>query len=122
MGYVTMNTRDRDEVSVVEDAEAALQAAVRNGRLHLPPGYYWRWGGQFQNQQRAMATMQIVVPATLLIMFVMLYMSFKRWWVAFIIYFAGGPASGGLHALVVGGKFVRRSVGGISRPVWGGGR
>lgn len=87
VGYVTMNTRDRDEVSVVEDAEAALQAAVRAGSLQLPPGYYWRWGGQFQNQQRAMATMQIVVPATLLIMFVMLYMGFTRWWVACIIYF-----------------------------------
>ena len=100
VGYVTMNTRDRDEVSVVEDAEAALQAAMRDGRLHLPPGYYWRWGGQFQNQQRAMATMQIVVPATLLIMFVMLYMSFKRWWVAFIIYFGVlVSASGGFCML-----------------------
>jgi Cu(I)/Ag(I) efflux system membrane protein CusA/SilA len=100
VGYVTMNTRDRDEVSVVEDAEAALQAAVRDGRLHLPPGYYWRWGGQFQNQQRAMQTMQIVVPATLVVMFVMLYMGFQRWWVALIIYFGVlVSASGGFMML-----------------------
>ncbi|MDP1752174.1 MAG: efflux RND transporter permease subunit, partial [Reyranella sp.] len=53
VGYVTMNTRDRDEVSVVEDAEVALQAAVQDGRLRLPPGYYWEWSGQFENQVRA---------------------------------------------------------------------
>ena len=39
VGYVTMNTRDRDEVSVVRDAEAELRQAVRDGRLRLPPGY-----------------------------------------------------------------------------------
>jgi Cu(I)/Ag(I) efflux system membrane protein CusA/SilA len=87
VGYVTMNTRDRDEVSVVEDAEAALRAAVRDGRLSVPAGYYWEWGGQFENQRRAMATMKIVVPITLGIMFVMLYMGFRRGWVALIIYF-----------------------------------
>ena len=87
VGYVTMNTRDRDEVSVVEDAEAALQAAVRDGSLVVPAGTYWEWGGQFQSQRRAMATMKVVVPVTLAIMFVMLYMGFRRWWVAPIIYF-----------------------------------
>jgi Cu(I)/Ag(I) efflux system membrane protein CusA/SilA len=87
VGYVTLNTRDRDEVSVVEDAEAALQAAVRDGRLSVPAGYYWEWGGQFESQRRAMTTMRVVVPITLGIMFVMLYMGFRRWWVALIIYF-----------------------------------
>ncbi len=62
VGYVTMNTRDRDEVSVVEDAERALQAALQEGRLQLPAGYYWEWSGQFENQVRAMARMQILVP------------------------------------------------------------
>jgi copper/silver efflux system protein len=100
VGYVTMNTRDRDEVSVVEEAESALQAARNSGQLHIPPGYYWEWGGQFQNQKRAMETMQLVVPVTLLIMFVMLYMGFKRWWIAFIIYFGVlVSASGGFFML-----------------------
>ena len=55
VGYVTMNTRDRDEVSVVEDAEALLAAgAASDGRLTAcPPGYYWEWSGQFENQVRA---------------------------------------------------------------------
>jgi Cu(I)/Ag(I) efflux system membrane protein CusA/SilA len=87
VGYVTMNTRDRDEVSVVEDAEAALQAALRSGSLKLPAGYYWEWSGQFESQKRATARMQILVPVTLFIMIVMLYLGFERWWIAPIIYF-----------------------------------
>lgn len=86
-GYVTMNTRDRDEVSVVEDAERLLQAALKDGRLKLPAGYYWEWSGQFENQVRATKRMQILVPVCLGIMFVMLYLGFKRWWIAPVIYF-----------------------------------
>ena len=87
VGYVTMNTRDRDEVSVVEDAEILLQSAVREGRLKLTSGYYWEWSGQFENQVRAAKRMSILVPVCLFIMFVMLYLGFKRWWIAPIIYF-----------------------------------
>ena len=83
-----MNTRDRDEVSVVEDAEAVLQGAVRDGRLELPPGYYWEWSGQFENQVRATKRTSILVPITMFIMFVMLYLGFKRWWIAPIIFFS----------------------------------
>jgi Cu(I)/Ag(I) efflux system membrane protein CusA/SilA len=88
VGYVTMNTRDRDEVSVVEDAEAALQGSLREGKLKLPAGYYWEWSGQFESQKRATARMKILVPITLFIMIVMLYLGFKRWWIAPIIYFS----------------------------------
>jgi Cu(I)/Ag(I) efflux system membrane protein CusA/SilA len=95
VGYVTMNTRDRDEVSVVEDAEALLQGAVRDGRLKLPPGYYWEWSGQFENQVRATKRMSILVPITMFIMFVMLYLGFKRWWIAPIIFFSILVASAG---------------------------
>ncbi len=87
VGYVTLNTRDRDEVGVVEDAEAALQDALREGRLNLPPGYYWEWSGQFENQVRATKRMSILVPICLFIMFVMLFVGFERWWIAPIIFF-----------------------------------
>lgn len=87
VGYVTMNTRDRDEVSVVNDAEAILRRAVSDGRLTLPAGYYWEWSGQFENQVRAMARMRILIPITLCIMFVMLYLGFRRWWIAPVIFF-----------------------------------
>ncbi len=104
VGYVTMNTRDRDEVSVVEDAEARLQGAVRDGRLKVPPGYYWEWSGQFENQVRATKRMQILVPICLAIMFVMLYLGFRRWWIAPIIYFGIlVAASGGFIMLAIWG-------------------
>ncbi len=87
VGYVTLNTRDRDEVSVVQDGEALLLQALSDGRLRLPPGYYWEWAGQFENQVRAMARMRILVPVTLAIMFVMLQLSFARWWISPVIFF-----------------------------------
>lgn len=100
VGYVTMNTRDRDEVSVVQDAEALLQRALKDGRLALPPGYYWEWSGQFENQVRATKRMQILVPITLGIMFVMLYLGFSRWWIAPVIFFGVlVSASGGFIML-----------------------
>ena len=112
VGYVTMNTRDRDEVSVVDDAEAALQQAVQDGRLILPAGYYWEWSGQFENQVRATAKMRILVPVTLLIMFVMLYLGFQRWWIAPVIFLGVlVSASGGFIMLALWG-------GNLSVAVW----
>jgi Cu(I)/Ag(I) efflux system membrane protein CusA/SilA len=112
VGYVTMNTRDRDEVSVVEDAEALLQAEKRKsdeliaaGRhaeatLVVPPGYYWEWGGQFENQQRAMQRLSVLVPLVLLSMFVMIYLGLGRWWLAFVVFAAIlVSASGGFAML-----------------------
>ncbi len=99
VGYVTMNTRDRDEVSVVEEAEALLQAEKRRsddliaaGRheeatLVVPPGYYWKWSGQFENQQRATARLSWLVPLVLLSMFVMIYLGLGRWWLALVVFF-----------------------------------
>ncbi len=102
VGYVTMNTRDRDEISVVEDAEKLLQAALKDGRLTLPAGYYWEWSGQFENQVRATKRMQILVPVCLAIMFVMLYLGFRRWWIAPVIYFGIlTSAAGGFIMLAI---------------------
>ncbi len=104
VGYVTMNTRDRDEVSVVEDAERLLQAALQDGRLKLPAGYYWEWSGQFENQVRATKQMKLLVPICLALMFIMLYLGFKRWWIAPIIFFGVlVAASGGFIMLAIWG-------------------
>jgi Cu(I)/Ag(I) efflux system membrane protein CusA/SilA len=116
VGYVTLNTRDRDEVSVVEDAERQLQAArlrsdelVAQGRhqeatLVIPPGYYWKWSGQFENQQRATRRLSIVVPLVLFTMFILIYMGLGRWWLALIV-FVGiiVSASGGFLMLYLWG-------------------
>lgn len=116
VGYVTMNTRDRDEVSVVEDAERHLQEEKRKsdelvaqGRhqdatLVLPAGYYWKWSGQFESQQRATQRLSIIVPLVLLTMFVMIYIGLGRWWLALVV-FAGiaVSASGGFLMLYLSG-------------------
>ena len=86
VGYVTMNTRDRDEVSVVEDSERLLQAALQDGRLKLPAGYFWEWSGQFENQVRATKRMQILVPICIALMFLSLYLGFRRKWIAPVIF------------------------------------
>jgi Cu(I)/Ag(I) efflux system membrane protein CusA/SilA len=116
VGYVTMNTRDRDEVSVVEGAEALLQAEKRRSdelvaagkheqaTLVVPAGYYWQWSGQFENQQRASQRLSWLVPAVLLAMFFMLYLGFGRWWIAFIVFFGViVSASGGFLLLYLWG-------------------
>ncbi len=116
VGYVTMNTRDRDEVSVVEDAERALQEARRRsdallaqGRheeatLVIPPGYYWEWSGQFESQQRAMRRLSIVVPLVLATMFVLIYTGLGRWWLALVVFFGIlVSASGGFLMLYLWG-------------------
>ena len=98
VGYVTMNTRDRDEISVVEDAEHLLQAEKKKsdeliaaGRaseatLVVPTGYYWTWSGQFENQRRAMARLSILVPIVLLSMFFSMYLGFGKWWLVFLVF------------------------------------
>ena len=117
VSYVTMNTRDRDEVSVVEDAERLLQSEKRRsdeliaaGRheeatLVVPPGYYWKWSGQFESQQRAMARLSWIVPLVLLAMFIMIYIGLGRWWLAFIVFFGIlVSASGGFLMLFFWGS------------------
>ncbi|MCL6502032.1 MAG: efflux RND transporter permease subunit [Pirellulales bacterium] len=116
VGYVTMNTRSRDEVSVVQDAERALQEARRKsdeliaqGRyqeasLVIPPGYYWEWSGQFENQERATRRLSILVPLVLATMFVLIYVGLGRWWLALVVFFGIlVSASGGFLMLYLWG-------------------
>ena len=86
VGYVTMNTRDRDEVSVVEDADALIRDKIESGELQFPPGYYYQWAGQFENQVRAMKRLKILIPICLLLDFVLLYIGLKRWWIALLVF------------------------------------
>ncbi len=101
VGYVTLNTRDRDEVSVVEDANTLIQAKVAKGELTFPPGYYYQWAGQFESQVRATKRLAVLIPLCLLIDFVLLYLGFGRWWVALLV-FSGiiVSASGGFLMLL----------------------
>jgi Cu(I)/Ag(I) efflux system membrane protein CusA/SilA len=72
-GWVYVDIRDRALSAVVRDMQRAVASEVK-----LPPGYSVSWSGQFEYLERATANLKVVVPATLLIIFVLLYLTFKR--------------------------------------------
>jgi len=71
--YIYVDIRDRDIGSYVADAKKAVAEQVK-----FPPGYYVTWSGQFEYMERAIEKMKIVIPVTLLIIFLLLYLNFKR--------------------------------------------
>jgi Cu(I)/Ag(I) efflux system membrane protein CusA/SilA len=72
-GWVYVDLRGRDLRSAVKDMQAAVAQQVK-----LPPGYSVSWSGQFEFLERATAKLKVVVPFTLLIIFVLLYLTFQR--------------------------------------------
>jgi copper/silver efflux system protein len=70
--YIFVDSRDRDLGGYVADAQKAVAATVQ-----FPPGYYVTWSGQFEYLQRAEARLRVVVPVTLLIIFLLLYLNFR---------------------------------------------
>ncbi len=68
---IQSNVVDRDIGSFVEEGQRAIEAAVA-----LPPGYFVTWGGQFRLQQEANKRLSLVIPVTLLLIFLLLYSSF----------------------------------------------
>ncbi|PKO37411.1 MAG: CusA/CzcA family heavy metal efflux RND transporter [Betaproteobacteria bacterium HGW-Betaproteobacteria-6] len=71
--YVFVDIRDRDVGSYVKEAQKAVSEKVV-----FPPGYYATWSGQFEYMERAKAKLAVVVPLTLVIIFVLLYLNFRR--------------------------------------------
>ncbi len=69
---VQCNVVDRDIGSFVAEGQAAIDRSVE-----LPPGYLVTWGGQFELQQQANRRLAVVVPVTLLLIFVLLYSAFN---------------------------------------------
>ncbi|MCK9201786.1 MAG: efflux RND transporter permease subunit [Gallionella sp.] len=71
--YIYVDIRDRDIGSYVAEARRAVAEQVK-----FPPGYYATWSGQFEYMERAAAKMKIVIPITLLLIFLLLYLNFRR--------------------------------------------
>ncbi|MFO1129720.1 MAG: efflux RND transporter permease subunit [Rhodospirillales bacterium] len=71
--YIYVDFRDRDIGGYVADAKQVVAE-----RVTLPQGYYATWSGQFEYLQRAEARMRVVVPVTLMIIFLLLYLNFRR--------------------------------------------
>ena len=71
--YIYVDIRDRDIGSYVADARKAVEAQVK-----FPSGYYATWSGQFENMEHAVQKMKVVIPVTLLSIFLLLYLNFRR--------------------------------------------
>jgi Cu(I)/Ag(I) efflux system membrane protein CusA/SilA len=71
--YIFVDIRDRDIGGFVADAKKAVAEQVK-----FPPGYYVTWSGQFEYMERAIDKMKIVIPVTLLSIFLLLYLNFRR--------------------------------------------
>src|SRR2546429_3144363 len=70
--YIFVDLRDRDLGGYVSDAQKAVASQVK-----FPSGYYVTWSGQYEYLERAQARMKVVVPVTLLIIFLLLYLNFR---------------------------------------------
>lgn len=99
---VSANVRGRDMGGVVADIQAAVKEKVK-----LPPGYYLEYGGQFENQQRAMKRLGIIVPTAFFIIFLFLYLSLGSWRSSFLI-FTNVPLAliGGVFGLFIFGEYL----------------
>ncbi len=99
---IQMDVRGRDVDGFVQDANEAIAASVE-----LPPSYWIEWGGAFENQQRALARLSIIVPLTIFFIFVLLYTAFNSTKYATMI-IANVPFAtiGGVFALFVSRQYV----------------
>lgn len=71
-GTVLLNVRGRDIGGFVAEAKETIARRVR-----MPPGYYFQWSGQYENQERARKRLLIVVPVVILIIFATLYLTYN---------------------------------------------
>lgn len=96
---VKANLSGRDQGGFVKEAQRKVKRDVG-----LPPGYTMTWGGQFENQERAMARLKIIVPASLLAIFGLLFWMFRSYKIAAVI-LAIAPTTliGGLVGLALSG-------------------
>ncbi len=99
---IRSNVKGRDLVGFVEEAKAAV-----NKQVKLPAGYSVKWGGQFENQQRAAKRLAIVVPISLLLIFLLLFTTFGSLRQAVLV-FSNIPLAmiGGVFALWISGEYL----------------
>lgn len=78
--YIFVDIRNRDIGGYVAEAQKAVREQVK-----FPPGYYATWSGQFEYMERARQKLKVVVPLTLAIIFLLLYLNFRRFTETFIV-------------------------------------
>ena len=104
---VTFNVRDRDLGSTVEEAIKRIK-----DKVNLPPGYSLGWSGEYESEKRAQARLAVVVPLTILVIFIILFTMFRSYkWSLLILVNVGLAPIGGLLALLVTGTYLSVSSG-----------
>jgi len=76
--YVDIDQSQRDIGGYVNDAKAVVAKALASGELKIPPGYYLKWTGQYEQLAEMLARMKIVIPVTLLIVVLLLFLQFRN--------------------------------------------
>ena len=112
---VGVNVKDRDLGSFVAELQQKIDAQIK-----LPEGYYLEWGGQFQNMERALGHLKIIIPITIAAIFFLLFLLFNSLRFATLIITVLPFASiGGIVGLFLTGEYlsVPASVGFIA--LWG---
>ena len=104
---VTFNVRGRDLGSTVEDAIKQIK-----NKVNLPRGYRVDWSGEYESEKRAEARLALIVPITILVIFIILFTMFRSYkWALLILLNVGMARIGGLLALVVTGTYLSVSSG-----------
>ena len=89
VGYVLFDKREGyAEVDVVNDAQEAIQAKIDAGKLIVPAGISYKFSGNYENQVRAVKRLAIVIPISLIVIFLLLFFQFKTV-IASSIHFSG---------------------------------
>ena len=104
---ITFNVRDRDLGTTVEDAIKQI-----NDKGKLPRGYHLDWSGEYESEKRAAARLAIIVPITVLMIFIILFIMFQSYkWSLLILVNVGLAPVGGLLALAFTGTYLSVSSG-----------
>ena len=112
---IGVNVTGRDLGGFVKEAQTRIAK-----EMNIPSGYYLEWGGQFENMERAMARLMIIIPLTIAAIFFLLFMLFKSVRLAGLIILVLPFASiGGVFGLLISGEYlsVPAAVGFIN--LWG---
>ena len=104
---ITFNVRGRDLGTTVEEAIKGI-----NQKVKMPPGYRVDFSGEYESEKRAEARLRIIVPLTLLVIFIILYTMFRSFkWGALILFNVAFAPFGGLLALMLTGTYLSVSSG-----------
>jgi cobalt-zinc-cadmium resistance protein CzcA len=104
---ITFNVRGRDLGTTVEEATKKITAQVK-----MPPGYHIDFSGEYESEKRAEARLRIIVPLTLLVIFIILYTMFRSFkWAGLILFNVSFAPFGGLLALMLTGTYLSVSSG-----------